>query len=410
MKDSIKKAVNFLFNELSFSKENERNKERITTAALEKYDNDIAGLKNPRETAGKIILNCGSIDNICSYLEIPPLKNENLSSVPADKKTFNKTFKRLRRMIYLISLLAAFLPGLAYNILFHFSFLVLIADFILGSLVVLGILFCGRRLKRIADETLFWEKSYESGSRKTIENYYDLYTKKLNNCILAALSLFALLFISIVFSVLTSKYTFGNVIILIERSLSLIQLIIYFVLKNFLCRKIIACFLCGRQITGYKKELKKLCLCSAIYYLFFFVLLFFIRNQSDYIMNYTLAFSILYFILVLFYNVMRRRKFTYRNTALNIKKIICYTLAAVFFLAYNLMKMDLYLTQPYINTVSSVEHNIKGISYNEDSGVYTITTTIAMRAASCGILASISAAVTPMVAAFFTSICIFVKI
>lgn len=374
MKDAIKNAVNFLFDGLSFSKENERNKERITTAAIEKYENDIAGPESPTESAGKIILNCGSIDNICSYLDIQPAKNENLSYEPADRKTFTKSFKQLRRMIYVISLLTVFLLGLADNILFHFSFIVLITDLILGSLVILGIIFCGKRLNRIADETLFWEKSYESGSRKTTENYYDLYTKKLNNCILGAISLFALLFISIVFSVLTSKYTFGNVVILMGQSLTIIQLMIYFLLKNFLCRRMIARFLCGSRITGYGKEVKRLCLCSAVYYLFFFILLFFIRNQSDYIMNYTIAVSLLYFILILFYNVIRRRKFTYRNITLNIKKIICYSLATVLFLTYSLMKMDLYLTQPYINTVSAIEHNISNISYNEDSGVYTITT------------------------------------
>ena len=56
MKDAIKNAVNFLFDGLSFSKKNERNKERITTAAIEKYENDIAGPESPTESAGKLSL------------------------------------------------------------------------------------------------------------------------------------------------------------------------------------------------------------------------------------------------------------------------------------------------------------------------------------------------------------------
>ena len=111
----------FCLTDYPFQKKNERNKERITTAAIEKYENDIAGPESPTESAGKIILNCGSIDNICSYLDIQPAKNENLSYEPADRKTFTKSFKQLRRMIYVISLLTVFLLGLADNILFHFS-------------------------------------------------------------------------------------------------------------------------------------------------------------------------------------------------------------------------------------------------------------------------------------------------
>ena len=44
------------------------------------------------------------------------------------------------------------------------------------------------------------------------------------------------------------------------------------------------------------------------------------------------------------------------------------------FFTYNLMKLDLYLVQPYINTVSAVPHGQCDISYDEDTGVYTITT------------------------------------
>ena len=47
-------------------------------------------------------------------------------------------------------------------------------------------------------------------------------------------------------------------------------------------------------------------------------------------------------------------------------------LQAACLLTYNVMKLDLYLLQPYISTVAEVEHNPNEILYNEDTGIYTI--------------------------------------
>ena len=106
--------------------------------------------------------------------------------------------------------------------------------------------------------------------------------------------------------------------------------------------------------------------------MFFLGLLIFLRNKTDLIFSMALVVVGVYFILVIFYNCTRRRNFISKNIVFNLRKVTCYTLILACLLAYNFMKLDLYLIQPYINKVSSVGHVSNDILYDEDNGVYTI--------------------------------------
>lgn len=118
--------------------------------------------------------------------------------------------------------------------------------------------------------------------------------------------------------------------------------------------------------------MRRIGLFSTGYYLFFLGLLIFLRNKTDLIFSMALVVVGVYFILVIFYNCTRRRNFISKNIVFNLRKVTCYTLILACLLAYNFMKLDLYLIQPYINKVSSVGHVSNDILYDEDNGVYTI--------------------------------------
>ena len=59
---------------------------------------------------------------------------------------------------------------------------------------------------------------------------------------------------------------------------------------------------------------------------------------------------------------------------MNIKRSIVISLSVFLLISYQVMSMDIWLIQPYIHTVSTIERTKDDITYNEDNGVYTTTT------------------------------------
>ena len=82
--------------------------------------------------------------------------------------------------------------------------------------------------------------------------------------------------------------------------------------------------------------------------------------------------GIVFFILLLVANLTLRRRITYRNLLFNKKRAAIIT-AAVLAFSFTFLKRETWYTTSYIESVSEVPHNTHKIEYNDDTGVYTIT-------------------------------------
>ena len=82
--------------------------------------------------------------------------------------------------------------------------------------------------------------------------------------------------------------------------------------------------------------------------------------------------GIVFFILLLVANLTLRRRITYRNLLFNKKRAAIIT-AAVLAFSFTFLKRETWYTTSYIESVSEVPHNTHKIEYNDDTGVYTIS-------------------------------------
>ena len=82
--------------------------------------------------------------------------------------------------------------------------------------------------------------------------------------------------------------------------------------------------------------------------------------------------GIVFFILLLVTNLTLRRRITYKNFLFNKKRAAIIT-ATVLAFSFTFLKRETRYTTSYIESVSEVPHNTHKIEYNDDTGVYTIT-------------------------------------
>lgn len=376
MKDTLKRAVDMLFHEMPFSYQNNEFKEEILESAVQKYNVDTEMGISAAEAAGNILIHAGNVTEICDYLGIKK-SGEAYAGEQAAEISFIKAWKKIRNNTYALALELTGMIGVLLSLFVMgraFSAESLAAAMM--ELLIFAVLFfftVRKRKKRIR-ETGFFETYYESSCRKFVGKRYDLFSKKLINSIFLSFSLVFIVLFAVLLAVFTSKYTLRDVLHEITFYLTLIEAVIYLLLKNYLLQSVAGRFFCRRCRKEYRQELGRLCGMSAGYYGICLCVLFVMRNRWEDIFRWACAAAAVYFVLGIFYNFTRRRQFVSRNIALNMRKITVYALAAVLFFSFSLMKMDLYLLQPYINTVSAVPHGQSRISYDEDTGTYTITT------------------------------------
>ncbi len=226
--------------------------------------------------------------------------------------------------------------------------------------------------EEVGGQTQFFQAAFACSCRELARKKYDLYTKKLLNTLFGVFSIGFILFFSVALALVSYQYSLTEVLNTINFYLSFIFLAGYLTLKNYFCRKQYADFFCGRKGREYGQELRRVSACSAAYYLFFLVVLLVLRNRTEHIFSFGIAAVAGYFVLAIFYNMTRRRRFVGRNLVLNVKKACCYGLVGLSLVSYHFMKLDLFLLQPYINTVSEVGYGEPEILYDKDTGVYTL--------------------------------------
>ncbi len=111
---------------------------------------------------------------------------------------------------------------------------------------------------------------------------------------------------------------------------------------------------------------------SILYWSGIIVSIYLLDESIPYPANMILLGGLCYGLLLLLYNLTLRRKITRQNIVINKQRIAIYVSVCVVLSGYWMLQKDTWYTQTYINSVPVVEHSNNGISYNEETGVYTI--------------------------------------
>lgn len=368
---NINDIVNVLFAELPFSKQSEDAKLKIERALNAEYKKELKESNSVR-AIGILMSRYSTIEDagkLAGYNDEEISKwtcTENITDMPA----FKKQFRKVRWNVYIGTYFSILTFFALLDIFIYSSWLYLIAAVVFAAPAAL----CFRKLNKTKSVFNYQSPRLNSEAYEYLKQLSDKYSKRLFNSAFIGIALvfYIIFFISI--SAITTKMKNGEIIQYSFSMISSYDIIAYLIIKNLLCKKWIDnCFDSNRKKL-YNKHKRRLITATVGYWLAITLTLILFRSKITFYFNVFYAAMILYAVLLLVYNLTIRKAVVCKNIVVNKKRIAAFGTAFVVFAAYNVMQMDSWLIQPYISTISAVEYADDNISYNDETGVYTITT------------------------------------
>lgn len=282
------------------------------------------------------------------------------------KKTLKKEFFRQRIRIYLISILTIF------SVVYLFQAVAISGFYLIMTCIAGGISFLIYRKVKQLEQGAQYEK-YDTEAYVYLRTCSDIYFKRWINSIAFLFAVIFMFFLSEI-----SFYIWGNsksaeFVENIFANIIFLEIPVYICIKNRLCFGLVQGRINFVDKNKYKRHLLGITVFSAVYWLVIVAAIVILKNTLRYPANIFLIAGVLFALLILSYNLIIRKKITYKNIVINKRRIAAFTCAAVLIYGYMVLQRDMWYTQPYINAIPVVEHNEHKISYNDETGVYTIT-------------------------------------
>lgn len=376
MKQVISVWLENLFEKIPFSRRSETLRADLEKKLSQEFDERKDKGENEIAIIRDLLEDGETIETLACKYDCPDeetreiISTENVLGLPEAKKYFQK----YKRYAIILSLCGMFLWNLFYGAVFYFSLPSFVLNIVLSVVTIVCMWIVIKKKKRFLADTDFFACKMDTNGKIYIKKMYDSYAKKtINSTCLLIMCLFYSLF-AYVHSVLSSQYSINDIMQQISRSSSVFILIAFLVAKNIICVLGLRKFFVKERSKRYRRHLKKIILYSSVGWLICDGILLLFFRKSSAVFNVCFFAMFLYSIVLLIYNLTIRSRLVFKNIVVNVRRITAVSMVVIIIALYTAMSRDNYFTQPYINKVSVVEHHDNPISYNEESGVYTITT------------------------------------
>lgn len=374
MEKPIDKLVGIYFEDIPYSDKAVQVQENITEKLNSEYEKLIKD-KPYGEAFEEIVSMYGTFSNMLELAGYSAKEVKDLSSgeKAKDLKTVKKEMWRQRRRIYGISFFLA--AAFAELLWFIYDLLAAPRDafFVFGYMLLLAAgAFClYKRFMRYERE--HQTEKYQTEAFKYLHSLSDKYAKRRLNTIALTFAVITIFVLSELRFYFLGSSKFAELVENFFANIILIEIPIYLLIKNILMQKMFfwKCKLPKEAL--YRRNRIGITVFSGIYWLSANIITIISGQLIHYSINLILLLGSLFALLVLIYNITLRKSFTYKNIVINKKRIAVFMSAVIIFSGYSLLQRDTWYTQPYINSIPVVEHNNHQISYNEENGVYTIT-------------------------------------
>ena len=276
---------------------------------------------------------------------------------------FQKAWNRKRLKTYLIAILSVF--GCAYLLqaflLLHENrwYLFLIAAALI-AVAVLTVLLSRKKEQNTELSGITEERWYR---------LFDRYARRSINWILIAFSFYCGAALSLIVLGVNSKA--DEVAESIIGQMLLWEAIAFFLVKNLMLLHWLNKRHPFEKIVLFRKELRRVLIVSAIYWLLGGALFF--AFERIFVLDISPFLSAVYALGIVAYNFFRIHTFTYSQKKYRRIVIAVALSIAVLVGGYAFLSRDVWLTQPYINSVPYIYEGKAEIAYNDETGVYTIT-------------------------------------
>ena len=358
--------VESFFEEIRYSKEISEAKNQIIEALNQEYleskeqskQNAFESLVEKYPTLQSMAARVGKDSN-----EVNDWINREVS---LSWEGFQEKFKKERRHIYLAAfLIVAALYYLVNTILFfRVGFLFnLIALLVFSGLALLVVL----RHRR-------GEKATFSVDHHTdLENLFDRYTRR-SAAWMLLLFLLCFIMVSDYLRLLVNNSKADELIESFSRSFAFITVTVFFFLKNLLIVK----WLCANndfeKEPRFRRSMRTAAILSLVYWAAGMALYYVFEKVL--VLNISVFIIIGYLLFMLIYFFGYTKKFTYSGRGARLTtKIALITLLIVGLVGggYLFLSRNIWLTQPYINSVPYIYEGNDTIEYDEKTGIFTIT-------------------------------------
>ena len=360
--DKIVNYVNSFFDEVYYSKDVERIKNKI----IDKIDSEYTELvKDDKKNAFKIIVqkyNC--LENMLDSVNVDKSKIDKWynKDVSMSFETFLGKFKKERKHIYAITILGIFaVVYLIQSILyFHENFLFL---FIISLVLFVIDLLIIRKYRKNSKKEIFSLDSYEKQER-----LFDKYSRRSINWLMILFLEFFMMILNFILLKVNSK-TY-EIVESFNNTLFMLEVVSFFFIKDTLIINWLNNNIDFELEKDYRKSFKNSLIFSSIYWILGIGI--FYGFERYFVLNIAPFFGILFVLIIIFYNFKGLRKISYHKKKANKIVILVILLIGLFIGGYTLLSRDIWLTQPYINSVPYIYEGNDKITYNDDTGVYTI--------------------------------------
>lgn len=366
-----RKIIDTVFINIPLSKNNLLIKKKMLRDLEDEYDRKMLEGNLEIHVIGHLIKEYSTIE------DLEKLSGIDKSEIQGKKTVQNKIEKcdliRYLRKINILSIFIGFITAILFigyaNILLAFNINTLILSIIYIVVLFVSVRFLIKKIKQNKNNHYFNTEAYNA-----VEGLIDKYKKRfLNSFFLSVIMTFYVIYLIIILCVFSDlvNYEINQVVL---SNLFLIGLSLFLIIKNAIRLYSLEKY----SFDGYsKKYIKIACriiICSLIYFGIVVVILFLYKGNTIMFFNIYWIANIIYIVAIAFFNFRLRCKYLNNNIVFNRKRIIAYSLIFIMIIMIICMRMDTWILQPYISTVSSIKYEKDAIEYNDENGVYTITT------------------------------------
>ena len=278
--------------------------------------------------------------------------------------SFEKHFKTLRKWFYLETALWVFIAAFLISSVIYFPSGTLLY---LAIALVLAVLefFVVRKVQKLKEVSDFSEIPDES----VFEKYFDRYGRRLANWILIAfLQVFGFAMAIISLGVNSKLY---EVLETYTKDQFIFELTAFFLIKNIF---IVKWLLSKHEYSNKQKLIKTIrgsIIGSAIFWAAAIGLFF--AFEYVFVLNIYTFITAMYFAVIVILNLTAIRNMAYTKKKYALIVVAAVLVIALFAGGYTFLSRDIWLTQPYINSIPNIYDSKAEITYDDASGIYTIT-------------------------------------
>ena len=230
-------------------------------------------------------------------------------------------------------------------------------------LLLITIILIKKQKQKIKTNIIYSVESYDY-----LQELSDKYHKKTINSIILGISLIGIS----IFILLTSNFRPYEIINKFMYNITIYEVTLICIIKNILFNKYLSSIMDNKYEKEYKKQLIKIITFGTIYFIITFLISTLFNKDTRF---YILIISVIIYTLTYIYYILKIRKnIVTKNINLNKKRLLIVTLSIIIFSLFTYMNVDSWLLQPYINSIPTVDIKQDTITYNDETGIYTIQT------------------------------------